>query len=309
MPRRLFLHVGLPKTGSTSMQKWFLDNRTALAAQGLCYPIDPPLHNYKQGYTVLALKVGDMAPLRAALDQAGASDVLLSNEGLSNHFLDFPAEALAAFRTLTADIAEALAAFRTLTADIAVIVIGFHRDPDRWLRSYHRQAVLNPRNNASELWGTSQDLAQIRAHYRIKRLLDHDRLAKDMAQGVGADAVHMLNFDDPAAFTRMLGVMDVPDLSDIPLPRINETLPDWAITMMQRINAQEPDNPARQAWKGVLYHYLKSNHTVLRDDANRMGADALALINPALLDEMPTEIPHQDIRHFLNNQLPAIVRT
>ena len=27
MIRRLFLHAGLPKTGSTSMQKWFLDNR------------------------------------------------------------------------------------------------------------------------------------------------------------------------------------------------------------------------------------------------------------------------------------------
>lgn len=295
MTRRVFLHVGLPKTGSTSMQKWFLDNRTALAAQGLCYPTDPPLHNYKQGYTAPALRAGNMDPIQAALARNGATDLLLSNEGLSNHFHDFPAKALAAFRTLT--------------ADLAVIVIGFHRDPDRWLRSYHRQAVLNPRNNASELWGTSQNLAQIRSHYRIQRLLDHDRLARDMADGFGADAVHMLNFDEADAFAQMLDLMDVASLSDIPLPRINETLPDWAITMMQRINAQEPDNPARQAWKGVLYHYLQSNHTVLRDDASSMGPEALALINPALLDEMPAEIPRQDIRHFLNDQLPAIVRT
>ena len=37
-PRRLFLHVGLPKSGTTSMQEAMRHHRDALATAGLCYP-------------------------------------------------------------------------------------------------------------------------------------------------------------------------------------------------------------------------------------------------------------------------------
>jgi len=64
------------------------------------------------------------------------------------------------------------------------------------LRSYHRQAVLNPHNNASDLWGTSQSADEIRDNIRIKRLVQHDRLAQEMAKGFGATTGHLLDFDE-----------------------------------------------------------------------------------------------------------------
>jgi len=98
MIRRLFLHAGLPKTGSTSMQKWFLENRAALLDLGCTYPNDPPLHNYKQGYTVQSLmRPPGLMPIRQALTGVTTPDVLFSNEGMSNHFHDFNMDTLAQF--------------------------------------------------------------------------------------------------------------------------------------------------------------------------------------------------------------------
>src|SRR5215212_4838560 len=38
MPRRVFLHIGTPKSGTSYLQEKLALNREALAAQGLTYP-------------------------------------------------------------------------------------------------------------------------------------------------------------------------------------------------------------------------------------------------------------------------------
>lgn len=297
MTARLFLHVGLPKTGTTSMQKWFLDHHAALEAAGCLYPTTPALHNFKQGYTVPDLLRNPGLPsIAQALTQGGGHrDVLLSNEGMSNHFHDFPAAHLAQLRALTT------------AYDVTVFL--FRRDPERWLHSYHRQAVLNPRNTASELWGTSGTRADIRDHYRITRLLDHAGLAQDMRTGFGARACRVLDFDNPDAFTLMLEEMGLAALAHLPLPRINESIPDWAVEMMRRINGKTGLDRVRKAWKATLYHFLQSNHTVLRDNAGGMTPDDIRHVDPAVLEGMPAEVPVAALQAYIATQLPARFQT
>jgi hypothetical protein len=38
MPRRVYVHIGLPKTGTTAVQEMLWHNRGALATAGICYP-------------------------------------------------------------------------------------------------------------------------------------------------------------------------------------------------------------------------------------------------------------------------------
>ena len=290
MIQRLFLHAGLPKTGSTSMQRWFLENRNAMRACGCDYPTIPALHNYKQGYVVSELRGRrDLPSIREALSIVDTPDALLSNEGISNHFHDFPDETLALFRDLT--------------QDVQVVIIMFRRDPEAWLRSYHRQAVLNPRNNASELWGTHQSSEDIRDHYRVRRLVDTSALATRLTEGFGADACHVLDFDADDAFDQMLRNIGLDALAHIPLPRINEAIPVWAIEMMRYINAETDENSVRRAWKALLYHFLDSNHTVLRDDARTMKPSDINLIDPALFEGMPSDVPVQDLAAFVQLDL------
>jgi hypothetical protein len=97
--KRLFLHIGFPKTGSTSLQKNLGLNSASLAAQGICYPYAPE-GSYGQRWAHAPLvaampnQVLDwLAPRKrakldqaydemfAAFDQSGCPTLVISSEG------------------------------------------------------------------------------------------------------------------------------------------------------------------------------------------------------------------------------------
>ena len=45
---KLFLHIGTPKTGTTTLQRWFAGQRAALLAQGVWYPETPGAENHRR---------------------------------------------------------------------------------------------------------------------------------------------------------------------------------------------------------------------------------------------------------------------
>ncbi len=285
--RALYLHGGLPKTGTTSLQQWFCKNGQILAQAGLTYP--QPSDNYKQGYLVPDLRVNGGTPhIRTVLENHPEGDLLFSNEGLSNHFHDFHPDALAEFRELT--------------AEFHVVLLLLHRDGNRWLRSYYRQAVLNPASNASELWGTTQHMEEIRVHYRIKRLLDRPRLQSDMQAGLGAARVVSLDFDQPDFFECFLVHLGIENTNLFKLGRINESIPVWAISFMRHINSIVPENKTRNAWKAALFKYLDSNHLILRNcyqsfvNSHEQFTDYLQI---DLINSAPETCPKKDLKAFL----------
>ena len=48
---KLALHIGTPKTGTTTLQRWFAQNRTALQAQGVPISYDPVYDEFNVGLT------------------------------------------------------------------------------------------------------------------------------------------------------------------------------------------------------------------------------------------------------------------
>lgn len=98
----LYLHCGLHKTGTTSLQKALHDNRDWLARQGVLYPetglTDDP---HAWGHHAAALALHHPGPgrrmweaLRAEADASGAERVVISSEALS----DLPVPGLPALR-------------------------------------------------------------------------------------------------------------------------------------------------------------------------------------------------------------------
>ncbi len=86
----LFLHAGLHKTGTTSLQKAFHDNRAYLADKGFCYPHTGLLDNTNTwGQHDLAYTLRDAdgetlwRTLREEADAAGLPNVIVSSEELS----------------------------------------------------------------------------------------------------------------------------------------------------------------------------------------------------------------------------------
>ncbi len=102
--RRLILHIGLEKTGTTSFQAFCVDNRRALAARGALYPANadcflrlnhaPLAASYfsaAQAETFLiagrrAGRVGAISALRNEIEAADAGLTLISAEHFSSRF-------------------------------------------------------------------------------------------------------------------------------------------------------------------------------------------------------------------------------
>lgn len=108
MMKRLYLHIGMGKTGTTALQDFFSDNRQQLASAGICYPehgiqsnahhlLSPHIPRFLEGDWAFQ-SVEEWAPVLAEVEQ---DRILLSSElmawGSEENILDFCQKASAWF--------------------------------------------------------------------------------------------------------------------------------------------------------------------------------------------------------------------
>lgn len=251
-PRRILLHVGLPKTATSALQRWLHLNGSRLEAAGARYPGGGYLSGDKHQFMVGQLRNQGITGLEGLLADGIQETVILSSEGLSNHFYDFRKDALERFREDT-------------SAD-RVEVVMLVREPGRWLHSYHKQCVINPDNGASELWGTSMTEEELAGHPRILKLMDTPQLAGDIARGFGAREVHVLNFEEDW-FNGFLGLIPLDPDECPPLPRVNESAPGWAVEILRCLNGLGLPKQRADYWRGLLGSAAGSTHLELASAA------------------------------------------
>ncbi|MBT8155121.1 hypothetical protein KMP13_14820 [Epibacterium ulvae] len=121
------------------MQRRFHTHQHALLTAGITKLEPLQAQSDKQDELVPLLRAGrdPAAGFDGLLGAELARDILLSHEGLTNYLYDFQSATLEAFRA------------RTETFETTIVLLTRH--PEDWLRSYYRQAVLNPANRASDL--------------------------------------------------------------------------------------------------------------------------------------------------------------
>lgn len=141
--RKLFLHIGIPKTGSSSIQQYLSDHRDHLAKSGVLFPRSACLQEKDTAHNALAYPLMRDYPrlvdrqLRRPIDQVAASldeeiqsskanRIIISSEALS-HCGKHSARPI---RWLKDN-------FRAYE----VRVIAYVRRPDAWLASAYAQAV------------------------------------------------------------------------------------------------------------------------------------------------------------------------
>jgi len=141
--KRLVLHIGMHKTGTSSVQRYFSRNRAVLRRMGLCYPrsigaggerqpkhaaiFDAVSHeaDYSTPHPVLGPSADLLDQTAAEIEAAPGQIGVLSAEGLSGE--------RPVFATALSGLAER---FETT-------VVIFVRRQDHWVESFYKQMVLS----------------------------------------------------------------------------------------------------------------------------------------------------------------------
>ena len=165
--RRLTLHIGGHKTGTTTLQETFLANKTALAKQGLGYahaPASCHLHSYLSvidPVSVLTQGFGVVDPALFAKDLAAtpSDDIFGSSENFAFFFFQAPIDALA--KALLARFDQ-------------VRILAYLRRQDRHALSHHQEGARPDRLAESQLWGHALSaLPKPQPHQKL--YLNYDR--------------------------------------------------------------------------------------------------------------------------------------
>lgn len=132
--RRLVLHVGQTKAGSTAIQNYLENQRSALANQGVLFPSvgfsrgNPFDQERTSGHLsmVRSIAAGQTSELERELSDVYAHTVLVSAENL---FLDRPDKELEALKNF----------FKFYDIEVVLVL----RDPLRWVKSIYSEEVLS----------------------------------------------------------------------------------------------------------------------------------------------------------------------
>ena len=162
--RRLILHGGTPKTGTSALQ-WCLDaNRNVLAQRGFWYPPPSSRREPKHQELVAALLADDETRFAKTIESAsrdapaGVHTVILSAEGIFNHWWDYSVAAKGMLRCL----ADAF--------DFELCV--WFRDPASFAAALYAQYLRNPvTDDAPDVYGRDidfRDAGRLRPGHRLQ---------------------------------------------------------------------------------------------------------------------------------------------
>lgn len=187
--KRLVVHIGMHKTGSSAIQHFLSRNRLLLRASGVLYPesIGPdgerqPKHNalfaaisheadFGAPHPMLGSSRDLVARMTERIRASGARMAILSAEGFSGEKPAF---------------ARALA---PLAGEFDVRIVVFLRRPDEWLASFHRQMIMSRSVRETRSLTAFAEAPSTRTH------LDYPLMLTWWAEAFGGDALRIARYD------------------------------------------------------------------------------------------------------------------
>ena len=226
--RRLVLHGGAPKTGTSSLQWHLAENRAELAARGIWFP--PPAFSPEPKHQPLSARVrkGDIGGFVAYIETAlrdmpdSTHTVILSTEGVFNHWWDYRPEAKAALRRLAA------------LFDFELCL--WLREPVAFAVALWSQYLLNPRTEgpSANVQGGDVSLAEAIEDDWFRRHLDCLGIVQEMESLFGKSRVRALPYRGDTV-QEFLGEYRIEPLP-VPSRRHNASLGRMGIALARFVN-------------------------------------------------------------------------
>lgn len=170
MSSKIFLHIGLPKTGTTALQQNFYENTESLISQGVLYPstgLDTqksygPNHQRLVNLLFAKNKEG-ILNYQNEIEIEGIKNscesIFLSHEGMTNHFYDF--------EDFFCDW------LHSLTNKLELTVLLSIRPIKEFFYAYYKQNIINPPINRDLGFGSDLAPSEFFKLRRIQMILNY----------------------------------------------------------------------------------------------------------------------------------------
>jgi len=237
---QLILHVGTTKTGSTTLQSACDAARASLGSRQILYPAwELDWRGPKHQWLVNCLTDGDnarlsrnFARLQAECQAAGARSVLLSAEGIYNHWPDF---SVAAKQALQAECER----FETTLWCV-------FREPLSFALSLYAQLVKNPPMPLAPCYATAEAPEAVIAHPWSARRLDYAGFVREVDALFGPHRIKLSRYESGDILAQARELLGI-DAEVLPAaPAENRSLSTLGIDLARRLNRLGLDTAARQ---------------------------------------------------------------
>lgn len=253
--RRVILHFGPPKTGTSALQSWCATHREALARHQVHYAGFDREDDPKHQWLVKDLRSGRLDRLRSDVGRFSTGTLILSCEGVMVHLHQIAAAHWASFRGILSGCDTALFLVRRQTGD--------------WVRSLWRQSVLNPGPHGGAAVPSLDRFARAPQLLEMAALPE---LSETMPKECGAGTVVIAPYEDDwlAQFRDLARVPR--DVLPGSLPKVHETPPDDFVQLYRSLVAGVTDKgPLRRALFALYCREMPTTSLTLQNSASEFS--------------------------------------
>ncbi len=247
--RKLYLHIGPPKTGTSALQFFLYENREKLRASGIVYPanqvLSPQDPRHQFFFTAIRHAKSDrfeasMKALESELDHH-IHTVILSSEGFYHHIHEF--------------IEQSWMFIRKLANTYSMRIIVYLRPQYEYIESLYRQYMQNPRGINAE-FGSGMTIHELMERPRIMQNFDYHESLMKWASVVGEDRIIVRRYPKNVV-ADFLSVLNIKIKQQEPCQRRNVSLCREMAELLRCINTSFDDQTRERLITAMEEHLAR----------------------------------------------------
>jgi len=252
--RRLIIHAGTPKTGTTSLQNFLNTNRESLVLHGIWYPhSDGKTKAPKHQWLMQSILEGDENKLSEHViatcnhPDPNIHTIILSTEGIYNHWWDFNSKGKSMLATF----------LEFFNVEIWI----WFRNPEDFVSSFYRQNLSNPRCMPS--YGMDLSVTAAMAIPWFAKHLDYLGFIYEIQALLGRNAIRAFPYigDTISTCKAALKIENLPDYSTLENPGFDQV----GVDMLRIVNRYNLPFDVKES---IAQQIKEINRTVNKYDNN-----------------------------------------